>query len=161
MTFNDYNIKSKPQYGYDLEKLSNCVLVIGGEQGPGQPRIEYRLVAPDTHPLSPRNVGRNGVPRYINPIIIDDSNISSIYQAQQVAAAELNDALLMTINAAFDTLPIPVLEPNDIVTINYDGFGLNTRVSKWTLPLLCGGSGTIGYLRKTTTLGAPVLSVRS
>lgn len=161
MTFNDRNIKTKPQYGYDLQKLSNCVLVIGGEQGPGQPRIEYRLVAPDTHPLSPRNVGRNGQPRYINPIVIDDSNITSIYQAQQVAQNELNDALLMTINAAFDTLPIPILEPNDVVTINYDGFGLNTRVSKWTLPLLCGGSGTIGYLRKTMTLGRPVLDVRN
>jgi hypothetical protein len=161
MTFNDRNIKSEPQYGYDLDGTSNAVIVIGGYMGPSQPRLEYRMVAPDTHPLSPRNVGRNGLPRYINPIIIDDEGISSIYQAQTVAEQALNDALLMSINAAFDCLPTPLLEPTDVVTINYGGFGLNTRVNKWTLPLTNSGSGTIGYLRKTNKLGKPAMIVRS
>lgn len=161
MTFDDKNIKSQPQYGYDLQGTSNAVIVVGGEQGPGQPRIEYRLVAPDTHPLSPRNVGRNDKPRYINPIIIEDDSISSIYQAQAIAEQALNDALLMTINAAFDSLPVPLLEPTDVVTINYGGFALNTRINKWTLPLTNQGSSSIGYLRKTNRLGKPAMIVRS
>jgi hypothetical protein len=161
MTFDDRNILTQPQYGYDLDGTSNCVIVIGGEMGPGQPRLEYRLVAPDTHPLSPRNVGRSGQPRFINPIIIEDENITSLYQAQAIAEQALNDALLMTVNAAFDSLPTPLLEPTDVVTINCGGYALNTRVAKWTLPLTNTGSASIGYLRKTNQIGKPAMIVRS
>lgn len=160
LTCDDAILKSQPQVGYDLKSASNAVEVIGGVPKGSKKRIQYRLVAPDSHPLSPSRVGRNGVPRYLNPIRIDDTNIRSLAAAKNLAESLLSAALLESIDTTFDILPWPLLEPMDVVYLNYNKYAVATRVNKFTIPLKNNGSTNVGYIRRIKTVGRPAITRR-
>lgn len=137
---------SKPQVGFDMTGVVNSVLVKGATpKGKSQPII-YRAVPPNSHPLSPRNLGRNGVPRYILSEIDDDS-ITSVSEAKAAGEYRLARALYESTTVAFDSLPVPHLEPGDVFGLYTSESSTKSSVGKMTIPLNVNSSASVGYLR--------------
>jgi hypothetical protein len=160
LTCDDSVLKTQPQIGYDLKSASNAVEVIGGVPKGSKKPVHYSVVAPDSHPLSPKRVGRNGVPRYLNPIRVNDTNIRTTAKAKALAESLLSSALLESIDTTFDILPWPLLEPMDVVYLNYNRYAVATRANKFTIPLKNNGSTNIGYIRRIKTVGRPAITRR-
>lgn len=159
-TWDERCIVADPQFGYDLKTCTNAVEVIGGTPKGRKKPVYYKAVAPDNHPLSPKRVGRNGRPRYLNPIFTNDSTLKTTAQVKARANRLLNDALLEATDATLDILPNPLVELLDIGNIDFDGMSVRHRVRKFTLPLKNTGNSTVGYLRRTKTVGKPPISKR-
>lgn len=100
------------------------------------------------------------MPRYLNPIRIDDTNIRSLAAAKNLAESLLSAALLESIDTTFDILPWPPLEPMDVVYLNYNKYAVATRVNKFTIPLKNNGSTNVGYIRRIKTVGRPAITRR-
>ena len=143
-------VLSKPQVGYDLSNVKNTVLVIGTTTL-GTKKVQIKVVryAPSTHPLSPWNLGRNGVPRYLFEKI-EDENINTWGEATTVAEDRLEKNLLETTTVSFNCAPVPHLDPGDIYRLSTPEFSMTAIVHQMTIPLLHSGTATMGYLRRAT-----------
>jgi hypothetical protein len=157
-TFTEQLILSRPQISYSTDGLANTVIVHGGAQkGPGtvgangaQPMamaaINYTAVAASTHPLSPTRLGRNGVARHLIKVV-DDTTITNTPAAIALANSTLASALLQAVDASFETLPVPHLEPLDMCTLNTQAGATTFALRKFSLPLVAGPNMTVGFLR--------------
>lgn len=128
---------------------ANAVQVIGATPKGAKAPITYSTVAPASHPLSPQALGRNGVPRYL-PAFVQDDTIRSVAEAKVVADHQLSQGLLEAVTASLDVLPLPHLEPGDVVTAYTDEGHVTFRLSSFSLPLTTGGSMSVGYLRNVS-----------
>jgi hypothetical protein len=147
-----------PQFGYDLKSCSNVVEVTGGVPKGRKHPVYYKAVAPSNHPLSPMRVGRNGQPRYLNPIFVSDDSLKTTAQVKAMARSLLADALLEATEASLNILPNPLLEPLDVLHIVYGGMSIDHRVRKFTLPLKNGSNMTVGYNSRSKTRGKPAIT---
>lgn len=143
------SLLSLPQINYDVNGLVNAVEVIGAKPKKSKKRIRYRIVAARKHPLSPWKLGRWGVPRYL-PEVIEDSSIKSRKEARRIAKARLRNALIESVDVAFDALPVPFLEEDDLCTVQSPDFTMKFRLKKMTIPLTADGVSTVGYLKRVT-----------
>lgn len=138
---------------YELtDNIVNTVVVRGQQQAKG--RIEAQAVAPAQHPLSPRRLGRrskagNFVPRHMVEVIENDG-IRTKKAAKQRAKKRLNNVLREAVEVTFDTLPVPHLDPGDLVRVRTDDFTASFRLRQFTIPLGASGNPTmsIGYLKR-------------
>lgn len=146
---NGGDVLSRPRVSYDSSELVNVVRVVGGE-----PRCKNggRATAiarpPATHPLSPERLGRNGVPRYL-PLYIEDDQLDRTSEAQELADDTLRESLEQRIDVSFDALPIPHLEPGDLVEVETDSGTVSFRLKRFTIPLTSGAM-SVGYTRPVT-----------
>lgn len=147
--FTESVIKSDPQVGFDLSDVVNAVQVIGGIPKGSKTRIQYKMVAPIPHPLSPLKLGRAGYGLYL-PKVIQDDNILSVVQARAIAWRELQMGLLQSISVAADSLPIPLLEGGDICRLSTPEYSCAFRFTKGSIPLTAKGSMAIGYNKRVT-----------
>lgn len=150
-TFRDFGdgaaILSKPKIGYDLSKVINATQVKGVlVKGKSKVPFVVKRYAPRTHPLSPWNIGRGGVPRFLWDTIEDDS-INSVAEANAVGDARITRGLIETITASFDALPIPHLELLDVYSLETSEYITTSSIYQMTLPLTVGSTATIGYLK--------------
>jgi hypothetical protein len=138
---------SHPQISYDAESAVNAVEVIGGKPKGAKKKIRYRMVAPKAHVLSPWRMGRWGIPRYL-PETIDNDSIRSTKEAREVAKRRLRNALIESVEVAFDSLPVPYLEELDMCRVSSDGYAGNFRLRKMTIPFTADGVSSVGYLKR-------------
>ncbi|MFE9497261.1 hypothetical protein [Streptomyces collinus] len=137
-------VTSVPQISYDSSEMKNIILVKGGVPKGSKTAISVYVAADKSHPLSPYKLGRNGVPRYLLEVIEDDS-IRSKTEAEEKAGNTLNDRLLQTVDVSFDAMPIPHLEPGDMVRIQTDEYATTFRLYTFSIPLVVGNSMSVGY----------------
>lgn len=137
-------VLTEPQVAYSLEQAANIVWVKGGVPAGAKLPITYARTAPETHPLSPVRIGRNGVPRYLLKVI-ENSAITSLFEAAALATTELGQTLLEHIDVGFEALPLPQLEPLDMCRVSTSEFANDFRVKRFSLPLGTGANMTIGY----------------
>jgi hypothetical protein len=159
-TFSDFGdgalVLDKAQIGYDLSSIKNTVLVIGTTtQGKKKVQIKVVRTAPNNHPLSAVNLGRNGVPRYLFEKI-EDENINSVAEATAVANSRLDQLLLEPISVTFNSAPAPHLEPADVYRISTPEYGMNAVIHQMTIPLRHSGTAAMGYLRRSTPIKANI-----
>jgi hypothetical protein len=148
--FGDDVLMSEPQVQYALnDEFCNVIIVIGGKPKGRKKKIKYRLVAPRSHPLSPKNLGRNGTSRHI-PRVIEDDTIKSKKAAKALAKRELSHALLESVQVSFDSLPVPFLEELDMCRFRSDTSAGQFRLQQMSIPLTVDGVSTIGYTRNVT-----------
>jgi hypothetical protein len=138
-------VKSRPKAGFSMDEVYNAVLVIG-KKPRGKKRVKFRAVADEDNPLSPARLKRNGAKRYI-PRVIEDSSIKTVKGARTRARASLKRGLRMGTEVAFDSLPVPHLEPGDMVKVDTREFSTTFRLTKMTIPLNSEASATIGYVK--------------
>ena len=136
-----------PQPSFDASAVINAIELIGGTPKGSKYRVGARAVAPRSHPLSPWNLGRNGAPRYL-PEFINDSSVKSTSVARTRVSNRLKNAMIEAVDVAFDSLPIPFLEENDLCVVRTDGWSCEFRLNKMAIPLTADGTTSIGYLRR-------------
>jgi hypothetical protein len=153
-TFNGKSLVTEPDTGYDSQENYNSVIIIGGKRKGARKKLTYKRVAPSNHPMSPKNLGRNGTKRFI-PLVIEDDSIKSRKAARKLAQKELQNALRQDVEVAFDSLPIPFLEENDLCRFNTENSSGSFRLQKMSIPLTAGGSSSIGYLRRVSPKKGP------
>lgn len=139
-------VKTRPTVGYSIENLVNCVDVLGADPKGKKKRIHVRISADRKHPLSPRKLGTDQAPRRI-PAFYEDDSLKTEKEAKSFARRMLRDGLEQSVEVAFDSLPYPLGEPGDMVAVRTSEFSERFRMQKFTLPLSCGGSSSIGYLK--------------
>lgn len=149
-------IRTAPKVTFTTGEVRNAFRVTGkftltlgmtSYTGPSTP--SYLAVAKDSHPLSPRRLGRNGVPRYLAEFITDDS-VGSVAEAKQVAETRLEAALMSVVNITCDTLVVPHLDAGDVITVKTDDYSLSQRLNSFSIPLTAGSPMTLGYNRRLT-----------
>jgi len=140
-------VLSAPQISYDSTEAKNIVLVKGGVPKGAKTALSVYVAAPSSHPLSPQKLGRNGVPRYLLEVIEDDA-IRTKTEAEEKAGAVLNDKLLQTVDVSFDAMPIPHLEPGDMVRIQTEEYATTFRMREFSIPLVAGDSMSVGYQKR-------------
>ena len=140
-------VLTEPDVTYDLSSVSNVVWVRGKKGTTKKPQITSVSVASRTHPLSPWALGRNGVPRYL-VTLVDDDNIRSKAGAKAIGDAKLAQLLRETVDVSFDSLPVPHLDPYDVVSVVTPTVSLSFRIGRVSIPLTHGGVMSIGVNRR-------------
>ena len=140
---------SRPRAGFSSDSVANLVYVTGAvPKGKNDP-ISAFAVAPASHPLSPQNLGRNGVPRYLRHDVSDDT-LATVAACQALADQSLTQVLLNSVDIQFDSLPVAHLEEGDAirVTDSLVGISMTGTVTSQSIPLTTEGSQSNGYLRR-------------
>lgn len=140
-------VVTTPKVSYDSSEVKNIIWVKGGLPKGAKKKISVHRVAPTTHPLNPSRLGRNGVPRYLLEVVEDDT-IRSKIDAQVLGDQILYDRLLQSIEVKFDAMPIPHLEPGDLVTINTGEYSATFRLRAFSIPLVAGDAMQVGYTKR-------------
>lgn len=143
-TFTENWYVDNPQTTFTLDNVINAVEVTGGTPRGAKKPVSYRAVAPATHPLSPAQLGRGGVPRYL-PSIVQNTDLMTSAQAKAYGDTVLANGLLQGVDSTFDALVIPHLEESDLVSLRTDSFASDFRLRQATIPLLCSDTMSIGY----------------
>jgi hypothetical protein len=136
---------------YELADVKNVVEVKGQPPRGKSGRVRGVAIAPASHPLSPFRLGRKNAPRYLVQSV-EDSSIRSDAAANARAQSILDDLLREVVDVSFDSLPIPHLDPGDLVRVKTDELDVTFRIRKFSIPLSPTGSPTmpVGYLKKTS-----------
>lgn len=154
-TFNGDQIVSDPKVTYDLASVRNTVWV-RGHKPDGKPRIEARVAAGRSHPLSPWRQGRTitnargnpqVVPRYL--VHVEERNgVRSVKDARALANRLLRGLLLEGVSATFDALPIVHLDPLDVVRLSTDEASLTFVLQQASIPLTHNGAMSVGTVKR-------------
>lgn len=136
---------------YELGDVKNVVEVKGQPPKGKKERVRGVAVAPGAHPLNPARLGRKDAPRYLVESV-EDSSIRTDKAARERAEAILEDRLREVVEVTFDSLPIPHLDPGDLVRVKTDELAVTFRVRQFSIPLSSDGAPVmpVGYLKKTT-----------
>jgi len=141
------NITSDVQVSNSMDSVKNLIWVKGGKPKGAKKAVGAVAAAPASHPLSPQRIGQNGVPRYLVEVIQND-NIRSTAAARALAKRTLNSRLSTVSGVTFNSVPIPHLDPLDLVRVQTGDFSANVRIRSWSLPLSTSGDMSVGYLRR-------------
>lgn len=152
--FYDDTVLSTPDVSYDPTTFVNHVIVHGAKpKGKGKKPVKAEVSLPRHNPNSPWKLARNGKPRYLTMEVTVDS-LKTESDCKQRAHHLLNHHSMVGVDVAFDCLPIPTLEPNDVVRVKVEsGFELHAPVKQFTLPLTSSDSMSIGYNKQLKTKG--------
>lgn len=144
------------EVSYEMSNVKNVVIVVGGKPKGAKKRVRAQAVAERSHALSPQRLGRfvgrgenrERIERRLVEVINDDS-IRSESEAERKARRVLNDRLRATVEVSFDALPIPHLDPGDLVAVQTDDVTVEFRLKQFVIPLGVSGapSMSVGYLK--------------
>lgn len=128
-------VLSVPDRAPSGDDVFNTVIVRGGTpKGSKHPVRIPPVVAPSSHPLSPRKLGRGGVPRPL-PLIVEDDSIRSVAETRERGLRELRDGLRRGLDVAVDVLPWPLAEEGDLVGVQFDYWSVSVRLRRWSIGL--------------------------
>ena len=145
----DGTVLTRPNVSFSTDEVKNVIHVTGGIPKGKKTAVSAVASAPKSHPMNHNRLGRNGVPRYMVEFV-EDTNLTTTKDAQKRADAMLAPRLLEAVEVQFDAMPIPHLEPWDVVSLRTDEFSTNFRLKQFTIPLTSGNPMPVGYLRKLT-----------
>lgn len=143
------SILTRPSVSYTTDDVKNIVHVTGAVPKGSKSAITAVAHAPAGHPLNHGRLGRSGVNRYLVDFVEDDT-LTTKARAQSRADSLLSLQLLQAVEVQFDAMPIPHLEPWDVVTLKTDDYTTDFRMRQFTIPLTSGNPMPVGYLRKLT-----------
>lgn len=151
---------SDPQISYSMDGLVNAVRVTGKKAAKGKVTPSSTALPPSSHPLSPVRLGRRGDGLY-NAEFIDNQDLKTTAACRALAVSTLAAGLAQHVEASFDTLPIPHLEPWDIVQAPTDRASTRITVYEFSLPLVQrGGDGTPMTIGSRRNLRKPRRRIR-
>lgn len=133
-TFNDQAVLGPPQISYSLTTY-NVVNVVGGVPPKKKDRLHYTARPDVNHPLSPWRLGRNGHGRFLVDFITNDQ-LRTPGSCKEVAQRTLAQHLAQSVAVSFDALPVPHLEPGDLIQVSTGDGALNFRLDQFSLPLV-------------------------
>lgn len=145
------NVTTVPKRSFDLAETRNTVEVLGPEAEGPKKRLRYVATPPAGNPMSPQSLGRNGQPRFIVETIELD-HAEGLHVLRERGDRELDDLLRSAVTLDFEALPVPYLEPGDMVALREDGERESFRLRKFTLPL-AGEAMVVGDNRRPRVRG--------
>lgn len=128
---------TEPSLSYDFTQFRNTVDLTGGKPAKHKTRLHVLQTVARSHPLSPGALARNGVPIYA-VTVIDDEQILRRARGVTIARNSLAGSLGVATDptgSTFDALPVPHLEPGDVVQVATDHGYIALRMRMWTIPL--------------------------
>ncbi|ERS24852.1 hypothetical protein [Cutibacterium avidum] len=143
---------TEPDISSDLSNIRNFVVVHGGVPKGSKRPVYGTATLPSSHPLSPKNLSRGGVPRYLREQI-DNQDITSSADARAIAKHRLNELGWAFVDLAFDVVPVPHLEPRDIIAVDAGEWTWRMALMKFSIPLTADGHMTISrhtHVRRMT-----------
>lgn len=141
------SVQSKPKVEFATDRVKNAVRVVGKKPKGQTKKVSASAVAPADHPLSPQRLGRNGEGRYLAEFI-EDSSIGTDEAAERVARNRLDVLLAQLVSVRFDALPIPHLDPGDVIALTTGDFTIGkTKLRQFSIPLTTAGVMSVGYHR--------------
>lgn len=156
-TYDSSNVTSDVTFSYDPSTVINAVRVIGGKPKGSKKKVSAKAVAPDGHPLHPRNLGRKIIvdgeeriiPRYYT-LIIEDSSLKTRRACKIRARSALNKGLRESLNIEFSCLPNPLQEEGDEFRVKMDDVDMTARAVQWSIPLTHDGQMSMGVNKKVS-----------
>lgn len=137
-------ILSPPTIGVSVDGLKNAARVVGGAPKGSKTKSVGTAQAPATSILAAAKIGRRGVPRYLLDTE-EDSSLNTKAKATARAKELLADGLAQEVSTKFTALPVPHLEPVDVVVVSTPQFAIESRINNLSLPLTANGSMSIGF----------------
>lgn len=137
-----------PKTSFDLANIVNAARVVGKKPAGQKKKVRGRYVAPRSHPLSPHRLGRNGKRRFFAEFV-DDSSVGTKREAKRTAKSIVTKRLVEAIDVEFDSLPIPHLEPLDVIRVKTPDFTMRARLHKFSIPLTTEGVMGVGHHRRS------------
>lgn len=131
--FDDSQLLAEPKVSFDTDRMRNFIVVTGNDTGTSKKPIQKTARAPKSHPFSPENLGRNGVPRFVREDI--QADVANGKAAQQLADDTLSDRLMAGVDVEWSSPVIPHLEPRDVVRVTHGTWSWPVQVMKFTIPL--------------------------
>jgi len=156
------DVLNEVSVSYELGDVRNTIEVKGQPPKGKKGRVRGVAVAPRAHVLSPWRLGRKDAPRYLVESI-EDQSIRTDADARRRANDLLDDRLREVVDVSFDALPIPHLDPGDLVTVQTPDFTSTFRLRKFAIPLGAdsGAVMPVGYLKRVTPTRSRSRSKRS
>jgi hypothetical protein len=153
-------VAGEPQVSYSTDGLVNAVRVVGKKGTKHKPTPSSNALPPKSHPLSPFRLGRRGKGLYLGEFI-ENSDLKSTAACRRVAKDTLEDGLLQHVEASVETLPMPHLEPWDLLHLSLPNLSVRIRVTAFTLPLVQrDGDGTPMTIGANTNVRRPSRRIR-
>lgn len=158
-TFDHRTLASDVSIDRDPSGIRNRWLILGAKPKGKKARVHADLHLPVKNSLSAQALGRT-VDGDLKPYYLleqeESPDIKTNVEAKARAKRLRDDALRTLTTYAFDALPIPHLEANDLVRVVTDQGTFLVRMKQWTLPLGLDGAPTmsVGSLtRKSVARG--------
>ncbi|WP_036959390.1 hypothetical protein [Promicromonospora kroppenstedtii] len=145
------SIVSEVAINYQMADVKNTISVKGQPPNGKMGAVSATVVAPRSHPLSPFRMGREGAPRYLVERV-ENASIRSHAAAKEYAERLLESRIREAVEVSFDALPVPHLDPDDMVSVQTPDFTLKFRLRKFAIPLAPNGAPPmpVGYLKRLT-----------
>lgn len=148
-------IVSRPVINYDMSQVKNLWVVVGRKPKGAKSPVRFAAIADRSHPLSPWRLGRNDVPRYLMGKETSDEYRSRA-ECRRRAEHLLEDSLRVAVDVAYDVLPVPHLDPGDLIRVVTADTTVEHRLKKFQYPLRVSSVGSqqgqpmsIGYWKET------------
>lgn len=149
-TGDEANVTTPPHRTYELDEMRNTIEVLGAEPEGKEERPRAVAIARRGHPLSPWSLARHDEPLFLVETI--EVGAKRVRVLEGVAERELEDRLRAAVQTEFEALPVPQLEPDDLVALVTDGERTTFRLREFTIPLT-GEAMTIGFRRRPRKRG--------
>jgi hypothetical protein len=134
------------QVGVKGDQVANCVIVIGGVPKGKKTHVQYTSIAPADHPLSPQRIGRRLLP---SGSIMRNDRLRTVAECKAVADQKLAVGLQEGWAVAFESVPVPFLDPLDYVRVQTSDADLIFQLQQFSLPLVTDGDPgptmSVGY----------------
>lgn len=137
---------SEPVVGYDLQDFRNQIRVFG-EDDKGRRSLRAIATLKASHPLSPQNLARNGVPRYLVEDLTFDTMRFKNEDATLIAKNQLDRRARQVVDVQFDHLVVPHVELGDTVRLKTENVNVAFPLRQMTIPLTATETMSVGYTK--------------
>lgn len=133
-----------PSVSFDMKEARNTVKVYGADKR-GRAVLRGQAQLPAEHELSPTTLARNGTKRVLLETIKTNSEKLTGGQATIMARRTLEQKSQGALDVSFSALPIPHLQPGDMVRVDTPYIATTFVLKKFSLPLSADGPMSIGH----------------
>jgi hypothetical protein len=146
-------VLSVPTIEFDRTLFRNSIELKAFQKKRGKekenPRLRVVAHLERGHPLSAQSLSRNGEPQELLLVVETENVYANARDATKDAKTMLDRAAYNAIDVQFDALPMPFLEPGDLLALDVKGLPRREFVArKFSLPLTP-ASMPLGYNRRT------------
>jgi hypothetical protein len=138
------SVVTAPKVSFDMSQVRNIAHVQGGKPKGKKKPVRATVIAARTDPLSPYRLGRNGIPRYL---LAEETNdhLRSSAECKRRGQQLLADSLRLATDTQYDVIPVPHLDPLDMISVVTDDTAVHHQLRKFQYPLDVQTAMSVGY----------------
>ena len=126
-------LTAEPEEARTADGVVNAIEVVGAKPKHHKKQVSAVAVLPAGHPNSPAFNAMNGQPLWL-PKHIENAHLKTNAQCAAVARRERDDIAKVLTTVSLSVLPLPILDPGDLVAaVTREGVQ-TLRVNQWSVP---------------------------